>query len=171
MSILKSDKPLYLSLLHPRDFKRFSRPVLWSANSPSALGPGLVRSPGKSSRVQGLRYATGDSAISRLTSSIGCSKSMSRLFLDSERQLCVQSQLKPWAVMADRGRSAVNDSIQVCQIWRFDNMCPNDRLDRPPLIPPQTISHAGHAMLQKEELWSTKEFRLECDDRLIGFLR
>ena len=65
--------------------------------------------------------------------------------LDSE-QLCLQSELKPWAGMADRGRSAVNDSIQVCQIWRFDNMCPNDRLDRP--LSSKTISHAGHAMLQ-----------------------
>ena len=97
---------------------------------------------------------------------------MSRL-LDSERQLYVQNELKPWAGMADRGRSAVNDSIQVCQIWRFDNMCPNDRRDRPPLLL-QTISHAGHAMLQaaigqKEELFSTKEFRLKCDDRLLVF--
>ena len=54
-SILKSDKPLSplsplsslsLSLsisLHPRDFKRFSRPVLWSANS-SWLSCVVVRS-------------------------------------------------------------------------------------------------------------------------------
>ena len=68
LSILKSDKPLYLSLLHPRDFQRFSRPVLWSANS-FPLGP---RALARQEDLAGSDMPSG-TPQSRLTLSIGCS--------------------------------------------------------------------------------------------------